>query len=208
MARQLRPALTVFLLLTLLTGVLYPLAVTGLAQALYPSQANGSLIRRGDQPVASSLIGQDFSAGEPATAARYFWARPSATAPVPYTAYNAETLTGSSGSNLGPANPALAANVQARIDALHAADLAAGYQRAPGQPIPVDLVTASGSGLDPHTSPAAARYQAGRVARARGLPEDRVMNAVLEHTHPRQLGVLGEPVINVVELNLALDNIQ
>jgi K+-transporting ATPase ATPase C chain len=186
-------------LLTLLTGVVYPLAVTGIARVAFPAEASGSIITRDGKAVASSLIGQEFS-GNP----RYFWGRPSATAPVGYTAFNAEKATGSSGSNLGPTNPVLLDNVRARIEALRAADVAAGYARPAGQQAPVDLVTASGSGLDPHISPAAAEYQAPRVARARGMSEERVRALVREHTRGRQFGVLGEPVVHVVELNLAL----
>jgi K+-transporting ATPase ATPase C chain len=185
---QLRPALVVLALLTLLTGVAYPLLVTGIAQAAFPSQANGSLIKQGDKVIGSSLIGQEFED------AKYFWGRLSATAP----AYNASA---SSGSNLGPLNPALKDAAKARVDALRAAD--------PGNtaPIPVDLATASGSGLDPHISPAAAFYQVSRVAKARRLDEARVKALVAEHVEGRQLGVLGEPVVNVLLLNLALDKL-
>jgi K+-transporting ATPase ATPase C chain len=184
---QLKPALIVLGLLSLVTGVAYPLIVTGIAQAVFPSQANGSLILRDGKPVGSSLIGQPFD--DP----RYFWGRLSATAPF---AYNAGA---SSGSNLGPINPALHAAAKGRIDALREAD--------PGNqaPIPVDLVTASGSGLDPDISPAAAFYQVPRVARARHLDEERVRELVHTHIRHRQLGLLGEPRINVLRLNLALD---
>ena len=184
---QLKPALVVLVLLTLVTGVVYPLVVTGIAQAVFPSQANGSLILRDGKPVGSSLIGQPFD--DP----KYFWGRLSATAPF---AYNAGA---SSGSNLGPINPALHAAAKGRIDALREAD--------PGNqaPIPVDLVTASGSGLDPHISPAAAFYQVPRVARARHLDEERVRELVHTHIRHRQLGLLGEPRVNVLRLNLALD---
>jgi potassium-transporting ATPase KdpC subunit len=184
---QLKPALIVLGLLSLVTGVAYPLVVTGIAQAVFPSQANGSLILRDGKPVGSSLIGQPFD--DP----RYFWGRLSATAPF---AYNAGA---SSGSNLGPINPALHAAAKGRIDALREAD--------PGNqaPIPVDLVTASGSGLDPDISPAAAFYQVPRVARARHLDEERVRELVHTHIRHRQLGLLGEPRINVLRLNLALD---
>jgi potassium-transporting ATPase KdpC subunit len=184
---QLKPALIVLVLLSLVTGVAYPLVVTGIAQAVFPSQANGSLILRDGKPVGSSLIGQPFD--DP----RYFWGRLSATAPF---AYNAGA---SSGSNLGPINPALHAAAKGRIDALREAD--------PGNqaPIPVDLVTASGSGLDPDISPAAAFYQIPRVARARHLNEERVRELVHTHVRHRQLGLLGEPRVNVLRLNLALD---
>lgn len=185
--RELRPAILVLILLTVLTGVAYPLLVTGIAQLVFPVQANGSLIERDGKVLGSALVGQPFS--DP----KYFWSRPSATGPVPYNA------GASSGSNQGPLNPALADAVRARISALKAAD--------PGQtaPVPVDLVTASGSGLDPHISPAAADYQVPRVARARGLPEDQVRTLVAQHTEGRQLGILGEPRVIVLELNLALD---
>lgn len=182
----LRPALVLLVLLTLLTGVAYPLFVTGIAQAAFPSQANGSLIKDEKGARGSVLIGQPFD--DP----KYFWSRLSATAP----AYNAGA---SSGSNLGPLNPALIEAVKGRVEALRAAD--------PGNtaPIPVDLVTASASGLDPHISPAAAEYQLKRVAARRGLAEDRVRKLVEEHTEGRALGVLGEPGVNVLVLNLALD---
>jgi K+-transporting ATPase ATPase C chain len=193
MLSQFRPALVALLMLTVVTGVIYPLAVTGLAQALFPAQANGSLIVQAGQVVGSALIGQPFDAPG------YFWGRLSATGTFPYNAFNADHLTASSGSNLGPLNPALLDAAQARIDALRAAD--------PGNTarIPVDLVTASGSGLDPHISPAAARYQVPRVAAARGLSEMQVRQLVDAHTQGRQFGFLGEPVVNVLQLNLALD---
>ncbi len=185
--REFRPALVALLAFTLLTGVAYPLVVTGLAQLLFPAQANGSLIAQNGHIAGSALIGQPFD--NP----KYFWGRLSATAPYPYNA------SASSGSNLGPTNPALAAAVQARITALRAAD--------PGNtaPIPVDLVTASASGLDPQISVAAADYQVARVARARGLPVATVQALVARYTEGRDLGVLGEPRVNVLELNLALD---
>ncbi len=174
-------------ILGLLTGLVYPLAVTGVAQLLFPHQANGSMIERDGQAIASAWIGQDF------TAAKYFWSRPSATSPVPYDAGS------SSGSNLGPTNPALVDAVRARIAALRAADPA---NRAP---IPVDLVTTSGSGLDPHITPAAAGYQVPRVAKARGLGEQTLRQLVDRFTEGRTLGLLGEPRVNVVKLNLELD---
>lgn len=193
MLSQLRPALVSLGLLTLLTGLLYPLVVTGLAQGLFPGRANGSLMVRNRQPVGSELIGQPFD--DP----KYLWGRLSATSPVPYTAFNAEKLTGSSGSNYGPLHPALLDAVQGRIKALQEAD--------PGNmaPIPVDLVTASGSGLDPHISPAAAAYQVGRVARARGLSEPAVRQVVAQHTAGRTLELLGEPRVNVLAVNLTLE---
>jgi K+-transporting ATPase ATPase C chain len=199
MTSLIRPAIAVFVMLSVLTGVLYPLAVTGVAQVAFPSQANGSLTPGGGTAVGSSLIGQEFS--DP----KYFWGRPSATSPVPYAAFNADKSTGSSGSNLGPTNPDLLKNAQARIDALKAADAAVGYQRPAGQRVPVDLVTASASGLDPHISPAAAEYQVPRIARARAMDEALLRALVQRHTAARQLGVLGEPVVNVLELNLELN---
>jgi potassium-transporting ATPase KdpC subunit len=183
----LRPAIVLYLILTAITGVIYPLVVTGIGQALFARQANGSVIVRDGKAIGSSLIAQSF------THPKYFWSRPSATTPQPYNG------TASGGSNLGPLNPALLDAVKARIDALHAADP---DNKAP---IPVDLVTASGSGLDPEESVAAANYQAGRVARARGLSEERVRTLIAAHTEGRLLGVLGEPRVNVLDLNLALD---
>lgn len=196
MRSQLRPALVALGIFTILTGLVYPLVVTGLAQVIFPSQANGSLIVRNGQPVGSALIGQPFD--DP----KYFWGRLSATSPAGYTAFNGDKLTGSSGSNYGPLNPALLEAVQTRIKALQEAD------SANKAPIPVDLVTASGSGLDPHMSPAAAAYQVGRVARARGLSEDTVRQMVARHTEGRTLGLLGEPRVNVLTLNLALDDVK
>lgn len=187
MKTLIRPALTLFVLLSLVTGIAYPLLVTGIAQAAFPAQAGGSLVMRDGQAVGSSLIGQSF------TDPKHFWSRPSATAPM---AYNAGA---SGGSNQDPLNPALAAAVKARVEALRAAD--------PGNtaPVPVDLVTASGSGLDPHISVAAAEYQAARVARARGVTVDGVRTLIAQRTEGRLFGLLGEPRVNVLALNLALD---
>jgi len=184
---SLRPALVLFLLLTLLTGFLYPLVVTGVAQLLFPARAAGSIVTRDGHAVGSRLIGQSFS--DP----KYFWSRPSATTPQPYNG------TASTGSNLGPLNPALREAIRSRVAALRAAD--------PGNsaPVPIDLVTASGSGLDPEISLAAANYQAARVARARGLAAGRVQALIAQHAEGTLLGVLGEPRVNVLELNLALD---
>jgi len=196
MARQIRPALMMLLLFTLITGVIYPLVVTGIAQLIFPRQANGSIIFENGKPVGSELIGQQFD--DP----KYFWGRLSATGDFPYNAFNAETLTGSSGSNYGPMNPALFQAAQARIDALREAD--------PDNtaPIPVDLVTASGSGLDPDISLAAAYYQVHRIAQARGLPVAVVKGLVDRHTQGRQIFILGEPRVNVLELNLALGSLK
>ena len=183
----LRPAMVVFTALTLVTGMAYPLVVTRVAQTVFPQQAAGSLIVQGGTPVGSALIGQSFS--DP----KHFWGRPSATAPMPYNA------AASGGSNLGPLNPALTDAVKGRIDALRAAD--------PGNvaPVPVDLVTASASGLDPHITPAAAQYQLVRVAKARGLAVDQVAALVVQHTEAPLWGLLGEPRVHVLRLNLALD---
>ena len=182
----LRPALVLFLVLTVLTGVAYPLVVTGIAQAVFPSQAAGSLIVSDGRAVGSVLIGQNF------TQPQHFWGRPSATASMPYNA------SASGGSNLGPLNPALTDAVKTRVRALRAAD--------PGDtgPVPVDLVTASASGLDPHISPAAALYQVARVARARNLPPEKVRALVNQHIAAPLLGILGEPRVHVLQLNLAL----
>jgi K+-transporting ATPase ATPase C chain len=190
MLSQMKSATLMLLALTLVTGVIYPLAVTGVARLAFPHQANGSLIVRNGRTAGSELIGQPFS--DPA----HFWSRPSATGPFPFNA------GASSGSNLGPLNPALTDAVSARVKALRDAD--------PGNtlPVPVDLVTASGSGLDPHISPAAAEYQIPRIARIRRIDPDRLRRLVAEHTAPRQLGVLGEPAVNVLTLNLALDDLK
>lgn len=193
---QFRPALVCLLVFTLITGVLYPLLVTGIARVVFPGQANGSLLVVDGEIRGSALIGQPFD--DP----RYFWGRLSATGVHPYNAFNAGALAGSSGSNLGPLNPALAEAVQARIEALRAADPQA------GPPYPADLVTASGSGLDPHISPAAAEFQVRRVAAARGLSEAQVRQLVAEHTEGRDFGILGEPRVNVLRLNLALDEVR
>jgi K+-transporting ATPase ATPase C chain len=189
MLSHFRPAIVSLLLLSAVTGIAYPLVVTGIAQLVFPKQANGSLIVKDGKVVGSELIGQQFS--DP----KHFWGRPSATSPYPYNAAS------SSGSNLGPTNPALADAVAGRVKALKDAD--------PGNtlPVPVDLVTASGSGLDPHISIAAADYQVGRVAKARGLDAAKVRDLVSKHTEPRQVGFLGEPRVNVLELNLDLDSL-
>jgi K+-transporting ATPase ATPase C chain len=190
MFKQLRPVLMIFLLLTVATGIVYPLIVTGVAQLVFPEKANGSLIQKEGGYAGSELIGQPFD--DP----KYFWGRLSATPDFPYNSAS------SSGSNLGPSNPALVDAVKARVEALQKAD--PGNQSS----IPIDLVTSSGSGLDPHVSPAAALYQVPRVARARGLSEDQVRHLVEKFTEPRQWGFLGEPTVNVLKLNLALDHLQ
>jgi potassium-transporting ATPase KdpC subunit len=185
-----RPAVALFLILTLLTGIVYPLVVTGLAQVLFHDQAQGSLLMSDGKAVGSRIIGQSFS--DP----KYFWSRPSATAPQPYNAL------ASSGSNQGPLNPALTDAIKTRIEALKAAD--------PGNtlPIPVDLVTASGSGLDPEISLAAAQYQVRRIAKIRGLTPEAVRSLIASHARGKLFGVLGEPRVNVLELNLALDDLK
>lgn len=187
MKTLLRPALSLFLLLTVITGLAYPLAITGMAQLIFPAAANGSLIVNNGRIVGSRLIGQNF------TQPRYFWGRPSATSPLPYNA------AASGGSNLGPLNPALIEAAKGRITALKAAD--------PGNtaPIPADLISASASGLDPHISPEAAAYQVARIARQRHMPEAEVQALVGQYTEGRQWGVFGEPRVNVLQLNLALD---
>ncbi|AAU49435.1 potassium-transporting ATPase subunit KdpC [Burkholderia pseudomallei] len=185
-----RPLIVVFVVLVAVTGLAYPAVMTVFGQAVFPAQANGSLIEKGGRVVGSALIGQQFDAPQ------YFWGRLSATSPMPYNA------AGSGGSNLGPLNPALKDQVKSRLDALKAAgtDLS--------QPVPVDLVTASASGLDPEISPAAADYQVARVARARKMADADVRRLVADHTSGRQFGVLGEPRVNVLKLNLALDAAQ
>lgn len=187
MLKMLRQSVVTLLAMGVLVGVIYPLAVTGIGQGLFSHKAGGSMIVEDAEAVGSELIGQPFSGP------RYFWTRPSATAPVPYNA------AASAGSNLGPTNPVLLAALKERVQTLRAAD--------PGNSakVPADLITASASGLDPHISPAAAEYQVARVARARGLTEDEVRSLVAEHTEGRQWGVFGEARVNVLELNLALD---
>jgi K+-transporting ATPase ATPase C chain len=187
MIRELRTALLLLVALSVITGIAYPFLVTGIAQVGMPERANGSLIERDGKAVGSALVGQPFA--DP----KHFWSRPSATSPYPYNA------AASSGSNQGPTNPALTDAVTARVKALRDAD--------PGNtaPVPADLVTASGSGLDPHISPAAAEYQVARVAKARNLDPQRVRALLAEATEGRQLGFLGEPRVNVLKLNLALD---
>ena len=187
MIKHIKPALLMLLFFTVLTGIVYPLAVTFCAQIVFPSQANGSLLGSNEQPLGSELIGQAFNRPE------YFWGRPSATSPVPYNG------GASGGSNQGPSNPALIDSVKARIKALRNAD------PENLEAIPVDLVTASASGLDPHISPAAAAYQINRIARARHLSPNSVHELVERYTEPRQWGILGEPRVNVLKLNLALD---
>lgn len=218
MLSHIRRALMLFILLSLITGVVYPLAVTAIAQAAFADRANGSIVSgEGGGAIGSTLIGQEFGTTDPGAVpalAKWFWGRPSSTGPVPYTALNLESATGSSGSNLASTNPALLDNIQARIAALDASDLSVGIVRLqPGSTsrtdrIPVDLVTASASGLDPHISPAGAEYQVPRVAKARGMTEEAVRVLVREHTRGRTLGVLGEPVVNVLELNRAIQGLQ
>jgi K+-transporting ATPase ATPase C chain len=189
MKTLIRPAITLFVLLSLITGIAYPVIVYGVAKALFPHATEGSLILKDGKPVGSSLIGQNFSSPQ------YFWGRPSATSPYPNNA------SASSGSNLGPLNPALTDAVKARISALRQAD------PANTSPVPIDLVTASASGLDPDISPAAAQYQVPRIASARKLPVEEVQKLVDQNTSPRQLWILGEARVNVLSLNLALDAI-
>ena len=188
MKNLLRPAVSLFVLLSLITGIAYPVVTTGIARVLFPHQAAGSLISLNGKPVGSSLIGQNF------TDPKHFWGRPSATAPQPYNG------TASGGSNLGPLNPALVDAVKGRIDALKASD------PSNTSPIPADLVTSSGSGLDPHISPEAAEYQAPRIAKARNISIEKLNALIAQHTEARLWGIFGEPRVNVLELNLALDH--
>jgi len=190
MLRTIFSAAVLLIVFTIITGIIYPLSVTGLAQLFFPFQSNGSIIMKEGNPVGSILIGQPFD--DP----KYFWGRPSVTPSYPYNA------SCSSGSNMGPTNPALLYEVQDRIFHLKSAD------QDNYKPIPVDLVTASGSGLDPHISPAAAEYQAQRVARIRGIDKDMVFALIAAYTDKRQFGILGEPTVNVLKLNLALDELQ
>ena len=190
MKTLIRPVLVLFILMTVITGVIYPVVVTALGRGVFGAQANGSLIEGNGKPAGSKLIGQQFDAPY------YFWGRLSATSPMPYNAQN------SGGSNLGPTNPALAGEIKGRLDALKAAG------NDMSQPVPVDLVTSSGSGLDPEISPAAAAYQIARVAKARGLPADQVRDLVARNTSGRQFGILGEARVNVLKLNLALDDLR
>ncbi|HWT39270.1 MAG TPA: potassium-transporting ATPase subunit KdpC [Paraburkholderia sp.] len=190
MKNALRPLLVLFVALTLITGIVYPALVTAVGQSVFSHQANGSLIEKDGKAVGSEIIGQQFDAPY------YFWGRLSATTPNPYNAQ------GSGGSNLGPTNPALADEVKGRLAALHDAD------PSNTAAVPVDLVTSSGSGLDPEISPAAAAYQAARVAKARALPQEQVDALIVQNTSGRQLGVLGERRVNVLKLNLALDQLK
>ncbi|WP_225073608.1 potassium-transporting ATPase subunit KdpC [Desulfuromonas sp. CSMB_57] len=190
MLTMLRPALVLLAAFTVITGIAYPLVVTGFAQVLFPFQANGSIISKDGKPVGSALIGQLFD--DP----RYFWGRPSATTPFPYNG------AASSGSNFGQANPALHERVASRLLVLRVAD------PSNTEPVPADLVTASASGLDPHMSPSAAQFQIGRVARSRGLDEAKVRALVVDHTEGRTFALLGEPRVNVLRLNLGLDELR
>lgn len=190
MKTLIRPVLVLFILMTVITGVIYPIVVTAIGHAVFGRQANGSLVEKDGKVAGSALIGQQFDAPY------YFWGRLSATTPQPYNAQN------SGGSNLGPTNPALADEIKGRLDALKAAG------NDMSQPVPVDLVTSSGSGLDPEISPAAAAYQAARVAKARGLPVEQVTNLVARNTSGRQFGIFGEARVNVLKLNLALDDLK
>jgi K+-transporting ATPase ATPase C chain len=196
MRSQLRPLIITFFSLIFITGVIYPLIVTGLSQVFFSSQANGSMIEKNGKLVGSKFIGQNF------TGDKYFWGRPSATSNMPYNAFNADSLTGSSGSNLGPLSQTLINRVQERVDFLKNANF------KNSSAIPVDLVTSSGSGLDPHISVEAAYFQISRVAQSRGVSKEEIIKFVDRFTENRQLGLFGEPRINVLMLNLALDDIQ
>ena len=196
MKTQIRPLLTIFVTFLLVTGLLYPLLVTGLAQMIFPSQANGSLLEQKELTVGSEFIGQNFSG------MGYFWGRPSATSPAPYNAFDQNTLRGSSGSNLGPLSQKLVKTVQERVSILKSAN------PDNNALIPIDLVTASGSGLDPEISVLAAYYQIPRVAKARELSEAEIAKLVDQYTENRQFGLLGEPRVNVLMLNIALDGIK
>jgi K+-transporting ATPase ATPase C chain len=196
MKNYLRPLFSMFLILGLFTGVLYPLLVTGVAQLLFPTRANGSLIKKNEAVVGSELIGQFF------TSESYFWGRPSSTSPYPYTAFDPSTLTGSTGSNLGPLSKTLVNEVQNRVDILHSAD------PTNTSLIPVDLVTTSASGLDPNISVAAAYYQAARIAKARNVNINEITSLIDKQTEQPQFGFLGEARVNVLKLNLALDRLE
>jgi K+-transporting ATPase ATPase C chain len=215
---MLRASLVLFLGLSALTGIVYPALVMLIGRAVFPHQAEGSLIDREGRPlsaaadgrpagaVGSALLGQEFALLPPEQAARWLWGRPSATAPTPYTAFNATAMTGSSGSNFAPSNPALVDAVRARIDALAAADRAVGVEPR-ATPMPADLVTSSASGLDPHVSPAAAEWQVERIAKARGLGPAEIRAVIADATEGRALGIFGEPVVHVVRVNLALERL-
>ncbi|MBL0124059.1 MAG: potassium-transporting ATPase subunit KdpC [Betaproteobacteria bacterium] len=194
MKKQLKPAILMLLVMTVLTGLVYPLLTTGVAQLVFPYQANGSLIEKDGKLVGSALIGQQF------TDSKYFWGRLSGTGTYPYNA------SASGGTNLGPLNPALADNVKARIEALGKADQEAGVKQT--KAVPIDLVTASGSGLDPHVSVAAAEYQLARVAKMRGIPEASVRELVAANTQAKWLGLFGDAHVNVLKLNLAVDTVK
>jgi len=196
MKNQLKPALILFVLFTLLTGVVYPLAITGISQVIFPNQANGSPVYKNGTATGSKLIGQNF------TDPKYFWGRPSATSRMPYNAYDPSALTGSSGSNLGPLSSMLLEVVSERVDFLRESD------PENSLPIPIDLATSSASGLDPHISLAATTWQAARIANTRGMDEPAIIALIKKYTESRQLGFLGEPRVNVLLLNLALDSIE
>jgi potassium-transporting ATPase KdpC subunit len=196
MIKQLKPAIILFVLLTLITGIVYPMLVTVISQTFFSYQANGSPIVRSGKLLGSELIGQNF------TSPQYFWGRPSATSGSPYNSFDKQALTGSSGSNLGPLSKILVEEVQKRVDFIHKAD------PSNTLPIPVDLVTSSASGLDPDISLSSANYQASRIARARGISESSVFALIAKYSESRQFGFLGEPRVNVLILNLALDGIE